>query len=518
MFILCLTPNVFPQESSKDDSYLIIGIVKFIILVILLILYLSRKDKENEIKKKNTEITLHNRKVIIESGLYKLIENFLEKFKAPFPDKNIDLLLRQFKEKGIIMDQTSLRLLLENEPIKLKKYQDLRDKVIKADKYYLLKKAVMSHGTDLIKNNALAFSVIKELTESLIQIDQTDFHQLVFDEIRRQSFEQFKQNLLRYRPQSLEDYIEIYLKLYSNNEKIDHLQVLLENKGFDISDLQLSELIEKVKRRCLEISSIKNKIVSINKYVLIENFVKKYGLNITSPLVDNLIELLKKEGISIEITYMEKLLKNEYEHQKYLKFKKRILPNSQRNLDDYIKSLLDTYGENFKEYMLEFFSLLDEKHCNYGTDQIYQKIEEYKKAIELRHFKNNLLESSNSQNTTLINQIDTMSGYEFEGFLRELFTMMGYKVEQTQLSGDQGCDLIIEKFGEKIVVQAKRQNSSIGNRAVQEAVASIKYYMAQKAMVVTNNYFTQSAIDLATANEVDLIDRKKLTDLVEKYS
>ena len=94
---------------------------------------------------------------------------------------------------------------------------------------------------------------------------------------------------------------------------------------------------------------------------------------------------------------------------------------------------------------------------------------------------------------------------------------MGYKVEHTQLSGDQGADLIVERNGEKIVVQAKRSESTITNKAIQEVFTSINHYQAQRGMVVTNNEFTPSAVKLAESNQVELINRNSLTQLIDQY-
>jgi restriction system protein len=90
-------------------------------------------------------------------------------------------------------------------------------------------------------------------------------------------------------------------------------------------------------------------------------------------------------------------------------------------------------------------------------------------------------------------------------------------VENTKLSCDQGADLLIRKYGEKIVVQAKRYNSKVSNSAIQEAVASVRFYSADKAYVVTSNYFTKSACELAQCNNVRLIDRDELIELTSKY-
>lgn len=94
---------------------------------------------------------------------------------------------------------------------------------------------------------------------------------------------------------------------------------------------------------------------------------------------------------------------------------------------------------------------------------------------------------------------------------------MGYRVEHTKLSHDQGADLVVSKFGEKIVVQAKQYSNKVNNKAVQEIVAAIKHYGADRGMVITTDEFTRSAIELANSNNVDLINREKLEKMVKKF-
>ncbi|NPE31262.1 restriction endonuclease [Methanococcoides sp. SA1] len=110
-----------------------------------------------------------------------------------------------------------------------------------------------------------------------------------------------------------------------------------------------------------------------------------------------------------------------------------------------------------------------------------------------------------------------MGGYDFEHFVKILFENMGYSVEHTSLSGDQGADLIATKFGEKTSIQVKRYSGSVSNSSVQEVVASKNYYNCDKCMVVTNSYFTKSAIELASANSVELINRDKLHQFIDRY-
>lgn len=110
--------------------------------------------------------------------------------------------------------------------------------------------------------------------------------------------------------------------------------------------------------------------------------------------------------------------------------------------------------------------------------------------------------------------IDHFNGKEFEQYLEALFKKLGYQVRHTPYQGDFGADLVLQQGGEKTVVQAKRYNRRVGVKAVQEAVASKDYYRCDKAMVVTNSYFSRQAEALAKANRVELWDRDTLASRI----
>ena len=86
----------------------------------------------------------------------------------------------------------------------------------------------------------------------------------------------------------------------------------------------------------------------------------------------------------------------------------------------------------------------------------------------------------------------------------------------TKASGDQGAYLIVYGSDLKIVAQAKFYSSTIGNKAIQEVVSAIKYYQADKDMVITSNYYTKSAIELAEVNNVELCDTNVLDSIISK--
>lgn len=115
-------------------------------------------------------------------------------------------------------------------------------------------------------------------------------------------------------------------------------------------------------------------------------------------------------------------------------------------------------------------------------------------------------------------RFEKLSGSNFEGLLSRLFEAMGYRVELTGRSGDQGGDLIANKEGERVLIQAKcYRDWSTGNAAVQQVVGAMKYYDCNKAMVVTTSHFTSEAIVLAKTNQTELVSKEQLQELLLKY-
>ncbi|WP_049285246.1 restriction endonuclease [Staphylococcus aureus] len=107
--------------------------------------------------------------------------------------------------------------------------------------------------------------------------------------------------------------------------------------------------------------------------------------------------------------------------------------------------------------------------------------------------------------------IDKMEGIEFEYYLEALFLKLKYKPIVTKASRDYGADLILKKENKKIVVQAKRSNSKIGIKAVQEIYTAQRFYNADEAWLVTNSFYTKSAVELGKACDVVMKDRTSLS-------
>lgn len=110
--------------------------------------------------------------------------------------------------------------------------------------------------------------------------------------------------------------------------------------------------------------------------------------------------------------------------------------------------------------------------------------------------------------------IDKMDGTSFEILLMLIFRNLGYRVSLVGGAGDYGADLIMKRYGRKIVVQAKRYKNNVGVHAVMEVHAARRYYRATDAIVVTTAYFTKNAKNLADGCGVRLYDRDILFDLI----
>ncbi|GAA5514897.1 hypothetical protein Dcar01_03661 [Deinococcus carri] len=87
-----------------------------------------------------------------------------------------------------------------------------------------------------------------------------------------------------------------------------------------------------------------------------------------------------------------------------------------------------------------------------------------------------------------------------------LNALPGWRAEATRGSADQGADVIATgPGGAKVAVQVKKYSNPVGNKAVQEIVASKAFYRCAHAVVVTSGPgYTRAARELARANGVPL--------------
>ena len=132
-----------------------------------------------------------------------------------------------------------------------------------------------------------------------------------------------------------------------------------------------------------------------------------------------------------------------------------------------------------------------------------------KKLINNLKFKH-LLNSIN------IGNIDALNGVEFEQFISNFMEYLGFNVNLTATTGDNGIDIIAKRGKTLIGIQTKLYyNHNVGNKAIQEVFSGKSYYKLTHALAITNVQFSGPAKQLANQLGVALIDRKMLTAMLK---
>ena len=115
--------------------------------------------------------------------------------------------------------------------------------------------------------------------------------------------------------------------------------------------------------------------------------------------------------------------------------------------------------------------------------------------------------------------IDTLrkiSWREFEELVGEAYRRQGYMVTETGGGGaDGGVDLILQKNGEKILVQCKHwKMDKVGVKVARELYGVVAAESASGGIVISSGAFTQEAKDFAKGKPLELLDGPVLLNLI----
>jgi restriction system protein len=126
----------------------------------------------------------------------------------------------------------------------------------------------------------------------------------------------------------------------------------------------------------------------------------------------------------------------------------------------------------------------------------------------------------------LLEGLAQVTPQRFETIVLDLLHRMGYGTTREDLqrvgrSGDGGIDGVIslDRLGlEKVYVQAKRWQGSVGRPEVQAFYGALAGQRANKGVFITTSSFTQQAIDFARSVErLVLVDEEKLAALMTEH-
>ena len=188
-------------------------------------------------------------------------------------------------------------------------------------------------------------------------------------------------------------------------------------------------------------------------------------------------------------------------------------------------ALLNEIVKNYPEDLCKF--LVDRLQISEDKAKELAERMEYNFNLKINHEirKKNLEFSSHSERLQKEDQkkfniysLDSLSGKEFEHFLKWFFEELGYRVRLTNLTADSGVDLVIINNGEKIAVQAKRykRTTKVPNSVILKTHGGQSIHGCAKSMVITTSFFTRQAIKEAKQLNIELWDRTYLSARIDQ--
>lgn len=110
---------------------------------------------------------------------------------------------------------------------------------------------------------------------------------------------------------------------------------------------------------------------------------------------------------------------------------------------------------------------------------------------------------------------DQMSWREFERAMAAVFQRQGYHTTITPDGADGGVDLILERPGERLLVQCKHWKAwKVGVQTVRELLGVMTAKGASGGIVATSGRFTQEAVEFARTTGIRLINGREVLALL----
>jgi HJR/Mrr/RecB family endonuclease len=115
-----------------------------------------------------------------------------------------------------------------------------------------------------------------------------------------------------------------------------------------------------------------------------------------------------------------------------------------------------------------------------------------------------------------LKELRRLTPQRFEDEIANMYNRLGYTVEQTPYSNDYGRDAILQKDGEKFLLECKRYGEGVvvGRPELQKFHSAIMSDQAKLGFFVTTGTFSEGAIEFATTVPIKIIDGNELIRLM----
>ncbi|WP_442767884.1 restriction endonuclease [Acinetobacter bohemicus] len=185
-----------------------------------------------------------------------------------------------------------------------------------------------------------------------------------------------------------------------------------------------------------------------------------------------------------------------------------------------------------KKYLSRFDSFNEFRKINSKNEKV-QKIENTQKDSsdseeltppEIIYQQSKIL--NNDLKDELLNLIKNNSSSFFERLVVDLLVAMGYggshqdAAQAIGKTNDGGIDGVIseDRLGlDKIYIQAKRWESTVGRPDIQQFKGALADQVAKKGVFITTSSFSKEAFESAKKSGIVLIDGEKLTSLMIEF-
>ncbi|MFG6378312.1 MAG: restriction endonuclease [Lachnospiraceae bacterium] len=154
--------------------------------------------------------------------------------------------------------------------------------------------------------------------------------------------------------------------------------------------------------------------------------------------------------------------------------------------------------------------------------QIMFSLENIEKVKEFYYNHNiSVIQQKEDLQQIAVENINQLSGVEFERVCQQLVENMGFETKTTKASGDGGIDLIAYNrqpllLG-KYIIQCKRYTGSVGEPIIRDLYGVVMSERANKGILMTTGTFTKSAINFADGKQIELIDGVAMQNLFLQY-
>ena len=488
---------------SKQNYKMIVASVVCLILFIILIVISSDLKIKIINKKANNKKVIQKTMQTCDISI-KQISLISKKVISKLLSENNKLYFKSSIEERIDYNNRSALYQMLNDTKHFKKMNDFK-MLYNAD--YFLKIINVYFPEELEKNEESSFYdndvYLKELYLACENIYNFSLEKIIYGYLNDRAKLSFAKI----------DIINL-LSIYSAITQI----VFLENKINSL--IPADELYQIISKMLIEVGDmdiVYNKILSIydipykeklgfisNEMLKIAIIIIKYKINSLSKINDN---LLIYNGSNYSF------IDNISSVDNIIKFWLESLAKDEVKISDsiiYIIAKIDKIIVDNNDLLLECLQNVDK-----WNDYFKYRITFEKKAKDKKRYLEGDFSKEKEELAFKYNMLNIENGNDFEIYLTNLFRELNYKVKHCGKSGDQGGDIIISKNDTTYVIQAKYYANKVDNTSVQEVIGAIRFYNANRGVVITNSIFTKNAKELAKSNKIILIDGSKLKKLIQ---